>query len=154
MIDVLDALNETIKEKIEEQYSSVKNFAGHIGIPYSTLRDILARGVEETSVTNFVKISRALELNTDSILEHLLESQKFIELEGLNWVTEDEIQKESFLNLIENKKLSKADIQLICESITPFEVIDCDYYSNKTVYISDRYGENLPKRHTGKVIVI
>lgn len=56
-----------IKDLIKEKGYSVKSFAEHIGIPYSTLRSILSSGVGGASVDNAIRICQGLGITVDTL---------------------------------------------------------------------------------------
>lgn len=56
-----------IKDLIKEKGYSVKSFAEHIGIPYSTLRSILSSGVGGASVDNAIRICQGLGITVDAL---------------------------------------------------------------------------------------
>ena len=56
-----------IKRLIAEKGYSVKAFAAHIGIPYSTLRSILSSGVGGASVDNAIRICQGLGITIDAL---------------------------------------------------------------------------------------
>jgi len=56
-----------IKKKIEKSGLSVKAFAEKAGLPYTTLRSILERGVSKSSVENIIRICRALGITIEDL---------------------------------------------------------------------------------------
>lgn len=55
-------LEEYAKEKIQEGYGSVRNFASQIGMPYSTLMSGLTRGLKTMTLENANLVLDALDL--------------------------------------------------------------------------------------------
>lgn len=58
---------EVIKKLIEETGLNTKAFAEKAGIPYTTLRSMLMRGVGGASVDNVIKVCRALGITTEEM---------------------------------------------------------------------------------------
>ena len=58
-----------IKELIKNTGLNLKSFAERSGIPYTTLRSMLERGVENASVNNVIKVCRALNICVESLYE-------------------------------------------------------------------------------------
>lgn len=56
-----------ISQLIEETGLSVKAFSEKAGIPYTTLRSILERGLGNASVDNAIKICRALGIQVEDL---------------------------------------------------------------------------------------
>lgn len=58
----MDSITKLIKNEIKQQYKSVKKFSEASGIPYSTLSNALAKGIEGTSYETVVKICKLLNI--------------------------------------------------------------------------------------------
>lgn len=58
---------EVLKKLIEETGLNTKAFAEKAGIPYTTLRSMLMRGVSGASVDNVIKVCRALGITTEEM---------------------------------------------------------------------------------------
>ncbi|OKP76461.1 hypothetical protein A3842_17485 [Paenibacillus sp. P3E] len=58
---------EVLKKLIEETGLNIKAFAEKAGLPYTTLRSILMRGVGGASVDNVIKVCRALGITTEDM---------------------------------------------------------------------------------------
>ena len=58
----MDSITELIKNEIKLQYKSVKRFSEVSGVPYSTLSNALAKGIEGTSYETVVKICKLLDI--------------------------------------------------------------------------------------------
>lgn len=56
-----------LKQLILEQNMSVRKFSQQAGMPYTTLRSILERGVGNSSVDNVLKICKALNITTEQL---------------------------------------------------------------------------------------
>jgi hypothetical protein len=56
-----------LKEIIIEKYGSLKKFCEKINMPWTTLDSILKRGVANSNITNVMKITKELGLDTESL---------------------------------------------------------------------------------------
>ena len=59
----MDKLTETIKERIEINYKSVREFAQAVDVPYTTILTALSKGFGGTAVEKVIKICSALNIN-------------------------------------------------------------------------------------------
>jgi predicted transcriptional regulator len=57
-----------LKEMIKEKYSSLSNFCEAINMPWTTLDSILKRGIANSNITNVLKITKELEIDTESLV--------------------------------------------------------------------------------------
>ena len=60
---------EKLKELILKRYHSVREFTITNDIPYTTIHSIFRRGVGNSSVTNIVKICKALNISADALAD-------------------------------------------------------------------------------------
>ena len=58
-----------LKVLILTRYKSIREFAVAINIPYSTIDNILKRGIDTTSITNIFKICKKLDISVDALSE-------------------------------------------------------------------------------------
>lgn len=72
-------LEEQIKDLIIEKYGSVRQFAIKIDVPYTTIDTILRRGIDNSNVTNVIKICKALNISVDKSIDNnkLISSLEF-----------------------------------------------------------------------------
>lgn len=76
ILTLCNQLNEEkLKQLILSHYSSVKSFAEENGMPYSTVRSILERGIMNANVENAIKICSALGIRPE-IFSYFLETSK------------------------------------------------------------------------------
>jgi transcriptional regulator with XRE-family HTH domain len=93
----VDKRSEVIEKLIDEAGLSKKAFAEKIGLPPTTLRSMLQRGVGNASVDNVIKVCRGLGITTDELEEMAngeRESKSENNLPELNFKDEKDIQKE------------------------------------------------------------
>lgn len=62
-------LEDKIKELIIEKYGSVRQFALKIDVPYTTIDSILKRGIDNSNVSNVIKMCKALNISIDKTIE-------------------------------------------------------------------------------------
>ena len=60
---------EKLRELILSRYKSIREFTQAIDLPYTTMDSILRRGVGNSSVTNIIKICRALRISVDELAD-------------------------------------------------------------------------------------
>lgn len=60
---------EKVKNLILRRYHSIREFSILTEIPYTTLDSILKRGIGNSSVTNVIKICRALDISADALAD-------------------------------------------------------------------------------------
>lgn len=61
----------TVEKKLQQfiltRYRSIREFTQSVDMPYSTFATILNRGIENSSVTNVIKICKALGISADEL---------------------------------------------------------------------------------------
>lgn len=62
-------LEDKLKKIIIEKYSSVKQFAEKINVPYTTVDTILKRGVDNSNVVNVIKMCKELNISVDKLID-------------------------------------------------------------------------------------
>lgn len=62
-------IEDRLKRHILNRYTSIREFTIDIGMPYGTLDSILKRGIGNASITNVVKICKALGISADELAE-------------------------------------------------------------------------------------
>ena len=60
---------EKLKELILMRYYSIRDFTNAIDIPYTTLDSMFRRGIENSSVTNVLKVCKALGISMDALAD-------------------------------------------------------------------------------------
>ena len=56
-----------LKEMIISRYGSLKKFCETINMPWTTLDSILKRGIANSNITNIMKITRELKIDTEQL---------------------------------------------------------------------------------------
>lgn len=62
-------IEERLKELILQRYHSIREFTIAIDMPYTTMDSIFRRGIGNSSVTNIIKICKALRISVDELAE-------------------------------------------------------------------------------------
>ena len=60
-------IEERLKDLIVLKYGNVANFVREIGLPYSTFKSIMTRGIMNASIGNIFKICSALNISADEL---------------------------------------------------------------------------------------
>lgn len=60
---------EKLKDLILSRYKSVREFVLEIDMPYTTIASIFNRGIDNSSVSNIIKICKALGISADALAE-------------------------------------------------------------------------------------
>lgn len=60
---------EKLKELILKRYNSIREFTITIDIPYTTMDSIFRRGIGNSSVSNVIKICKALGISADALAD-------------------------------------------------------------------------------------
>lgn len=101
-----------LKEIIIERYGSLKKFCEKIDMPWTTLDSILKRGVANSNITNVMKITRELGIDTESLATGFIKdafrntktSTIAAHFDG-NEFTEDELDEiRQFAEFVKNRK--------------------------------------------------
>lgn len=62
-------VEEKLKDLILTKYKSVREFTQIIDMPYSTFSTIISRGIENSNVTNVIKICKSLGISADALAD-------------------------------------------------------------------------------------
>lgn len=68
----------SLKELIIERYGSLKKFCGIINMPWTTLDSILKRGVANSNISNIMKITDELSIDTESLAYGIIKPKTVI----------------------------------------------------------------------------
>lgn len=61
------SIEEKLKGLILTRYRSLREFTQTIDMPYQTMDSILKRGVDKASISNIIKICKALDISADEL---------------------------------------------------------------------------------------
>ena len=116
---------EKLKDLILKRYDSVREFTIAIDIPYTTMSSIFKRGIDNSSVSNIIKICKALNISADALADG--EIRPIINRPSVS--TEDNIEITDFLSnakdtiihsnkiTLDGKIVSKATLESIIDTI-------------------------------------
>ena len=65
----VNELESNLKELIINNYGSLKKFSESINMPWTTLDSILKRGVANSNISNVLKITKALNINAEKLVD-------------------------------------------------------------------------------------
>ena len=106
----MNELELTLKELIIKRYGSLKKFCETIDMPWTTLDSILKRGVANSNISNVLKITKELGLNTEKLAQGELVHTNSLpqtiaaHFDG-NEFTEDELDEiRQFAEFVKNRK--------------------------------------------------
>lgn len=63
----MEEMESKLKIMIIDRYGSLKKFCEKIDMPWTTLDSILKRGIANSNITNVIKISKGLNIDTESL---------------------------------------------------------------------------------------
>ena len=116
---------EKLKDLILRRYHSIREFTIAIDIPYTTMDSIFRRGIGNSSVTNVIKICKALGISADALADGEIVPVKerksvpindMIEIKEILDDTRDLLTHNGFITL-DGKPLSKAGIESIIDAM-------------------------------------
>jgi len=62
-------IEEKLKKLILSRYNSMREFSIEIDVPYTTIVSIFQRGIENSSVSNVIKICKTLNISADGLAD-------------------------------------------------------------------------------------
>lgn len=117
-------IEEKLKNLILDRYGTMVEFAKDIDMPNTTLASIINRGVHKASVTNIIKICKALDISTDELAnDRIVPTDKMLpakkpmtEIEDIITFTRINISTYSELT-IDGEPLSEDDKQSLMDAL-------------------------------------
>ena len=116
---------EKLKDLILRRYHSIREFTTSIDIPYTTMDSIFRRGISNSSVTNVIKICKALGISADALADGEIVPVKErksvpindrIEIKEILDDTRDLLNHCGFITL-DGKPIGKAGIESIIDAM-------------------------------------
>lgn len=118
------SVEDNLKNLIIEEYGSMVEFANQIDMANSTLATIMQRGIHKASVSNVIKICRALDISADELAKdrivpngkmlqskkHMTDIDEIIAYTKMNISTFDDLT-------LDGKPLSNEDKQCLLDAI-------------------------------------
>lgn len=90
-------IEEKLRETILSKHKSVLEFTESIGMPYGTIQSIFKRGINNSSVTNIIKICVALGISADELAKG-----KIVPVESLPKVELPDLDLEQAIRYMKN----------------------------------------------------
>lgn len=108
-----DTRTEVIERLIDEKYPNTKAFAEQIGIPYTTLKSMLKRGIGNATIDNVLKVCKGLGITTEQ-LEKLAAGKDDIETiaahhDNDDWTEEELEEIRKFKEFVRAKRKNKQE---------------------------------------------
>lgn len=117
------SIEEKLKGLILTRYRSLREFTQTIDMPYQTMDSILKRGVDKASISNIIKICKALDISADELangnivpnsLRHTISEMTEI-IDILDFVRFNMLERDDLT--IEGIPADEGDIQLLSDGI-------------------------------------
>lgn len=145
-------VEDRLKKLILKRYGSMIAFSKSIGMANSTLATILDRGIHKASVTNVIKICKALEISADGLAHgKIIHTKKkshpdsMIHVEDIIADTQKTIIEHENISL-NGKKMTKDERQDLADAIALcIEIIRVRNMRGNQISLADRI-ENLQER--------
>lgn len=119
-----------LKTMIIEKYGNLKKFCEIIDMPWTTLDSILKRGVSNANITNIMKITKELNIDTESLASGLIKDNSNSESAE---IPSDYVSDTNSLTENDNKDIAK-DLENIMNKLSNDEDGPASYD-----------GENIPE---------
>lgn len=107
----MEEMETRLKKMIINRYGSLKKFCETIDMPWTTLDSILKRGIANSNITNVMKITRELNIDTESLASGVIIDINYIEPQTIaahfdgDEFTEDELEEiKQFAEFVKNKR--------------------------------------------------
>ena len=68
----MNELESQLRQMIINKYGSLKKFSDTINMPWTTLDSILKRGIANSNITNVMKITKELGIDTESLASGII----------------------------------------------------------------------------------
>ncbi len=143
-------MEEELKKMIIEKYGSVMQFSKKIDVPYTTIDTILKRGIDNSNVTNVIKICKELKLS----VEEMVDNKKLIS--QLNFDNAEIIDIDTNMIKIPVYGTIKAGIPIESQTdITEYVEIPKDWTKGgKSFYGIKISGDSMyPKYNEGDIVI-
>lgn len=115
-----EVVNMTIEDKLKDlilsRYRSIREFTQVIDMPYSTFDTILKRGIDNSSVTNVIKICKELAISADA-----LAAGQIVPAALMVQPTEDASDLEEILNEMKSKIITYDNLTIRGVPLEPLD---------------------------------
>ena len=130
-------IEEKLKELILSRYRSIREFTQAIDMPYSTFDTILKRGIDNSSVTNVIKVCKELSISADA-----LAAGKIVPVALMVQSTEDASDLEEILNEMKSKIITYDNLTIRGVPLEPIDRVTIVNAIEIAVEIGIRLSEN------------
>lgn len=96
-----------LKELILSRYKSIREFIITIDMPYTTIDSMFKRGIGNSSVTNVIKICKALGISTDALADGEIKH-----INRVDYLVNDKITIESIVSDTKDRLTRYQDVTL------------------------------------------
>lgn len=100
----MESVEDRLKVLILSKYKSIREFTNSIDMPYSTFDSILKRGVANSNITNVLRISNALGIDTEKLADGEIVSKREC-VHTIATHKDSEWTREELIKIEEYKKL-------------------------------------------------
>ena len=134
------SIEEKLKDLILTKYRSIREFTQIIEMPYSTFSTIISRGIENSSVTNVIKICKALGISADALADG-----RVVHVSNENQI--EEIDLDHVINDVKGRILSYDNLILRGKPVDRAGRLLISDYLDVTIELASRQisGERLNK---------
>lgn len=98
------SIEQDLQQLILKKYKSVSKFANAAGIPYTTVKGGLERGIMGMSIQNVIKMCRVLSIDVDKLAEGIIEQAKknmALDINEFNMINQYRVLDNSGKNLVQ-----------------------------------------------------
>ena len=123
----MSTTEEMLKEYILEKYKSIREFVQVADLKYSTVDSILKRGIDNSSISNVMKICKVLKISVDELAEgritpikrDLSRNFETVENEDISYILEDTKKRLETCNnlMLDGKKVDQKTVSTIIQAI-------------------------------------
>lgn len=124
----MNTIEEQLKEMILSKYKSVREFSLLIDMPYSTLDSIFKRGIGNASVSNIIRICKALNISADGLSQG--------KIEHIDYLTKERPDQAS-LSALDIEILNRLDSFLEAEAVKRHILRYLDLLAGETFVLVD-----------------
>lgn len=111
-------IEDKLKDLILSRYRSIREFTQAIDMPYSTFDTILKRGIDNSSVTNVIKVCKELSISADA-----LAAGKIVPAAMLTQSREDASDLEEILSELKSKIVTYDNLTIGGRPLEPIDRI-------------------------------
>ena len=112
------SIEEQLKDLIKERYGSLLKFSNAIGLPNSTLMDMIQyRGLANASIRNVLKICSELQISADELYEGYIVPVQYVGNDARKIIDETKDRLTKFATRLDGIPINSHDVDLLIESL-------------------------------------